>query len=201
MQPTNIKLAATGTNKSRVVIANGTEACFELLGRLCRLKGQIAGIRAFPHGRAMRRFGIIAFLIIAIVPLTGCQMGFDLQIVGTPTEPDFVLSPYSEGLFGGSQPAVDHLSVGEVRDGQNHTVWAIARDPKCAATSHFHYGQTPAEWTAWTKPEPLQPGVTYVVGMSGCGFVGGRAFKILRSKIVSAEGDGDLPIKTVEAMK
>ena len=149
----------------------------------------------------MRRLTTVAVVCFTILPIAGCQMGFYLQIVGAPTEPDFVLSPFENGLFGGSPPAIDNVSVAEVSEGHGHAVWAISRDPRCTVTSRFHYGATPADWTASAKPEPLKPGKTYVVEMSGCGFIGGRAFKILGGKIVSAEGFGDMPIKSVEAMK
>jgi hypothetical protein len=122
--------------------------------------------------------------------------------VGAPTEPDFILSPFQGGLFPGPMPAVDSVEVAEVAEGGHwREIWEMSRDPKCAPTSRFHYGETPPEWHAWTKPEPLQPGVTYVVDMSGCGFAGARAFKILRGKLVSAEGGGDAPVKSIEAMK
>jgi hypothetical protein len=143
----------------------------------------------------------IVVLILAVLPLGSCQWGFDVQLVGSPTALKFVPAG-SNRLFGrGPQPAIDTVEVAEVLPAKSRVVWSISRHPSCLPTSRFRYGVVPVGWNEWTKAQPLKPNVTYVVDMSGCGFGGGRAFKFLRSKIMSQDGTGDAPVRAVEAMK
>ena len=149
----------------------------------------------------MKRAATIALLSLASLTLTSCERGIDIQIAGAPFEPEFLVAGFDNGLFRGPQPGIDNVDVGQARGGQNRALWSIDRDPSCAPTSRFHYGAAPDGWSTRVKGRPLEAGVTYVVSMSGCGFIGGRVFKILRGKIVSADGFGDQPIETISAMK
>jgi hypothetical protein len=148
----------------------------------------------------MRRPLAAVIVLLLTSQLEGCQRGLDLEISGAPLEPDFVLRGY-DGPFGrGPQPGIDQIEVQQV-SGQAHKVWSMSRDPSCTPTYQLRYGVIPTGWTAWTTAEHLNPAETYVVSVSGCGFVGGRAFKILRGSIVSRDGSGDEPIREVEALR
>jgi len=142
----------------------------------------------------MRRLILASAAAAGLFLLTGSSRGFDLRIEGSPSAPRFAFSGF-KGLLGqGPAPALDNLVVGAVGQGP---VWAINREPACAPTPSIRFGAVPPGWTQRVAPKPLRDGVVYVVSGSGCGFFGGRTFKILRGQIVSREGTGDAPIREV----
>ena len=149
-----------------------------------------------------RGFGSSVLATLAALPLGSCERGFRVELAGRPNDPDILLSPFGSGLLAGDQPSIDFLSVWPYVDGrQSRPIWAIDRDPSCRPTPRFHYGTIPPGWTASIAAEPLVPGRTYVLSMSGCGFIGGAAFKNLNSKLVWQEGSGDAPTRAVDAMR
>jgi len=135
---------------------------------------------------------------VAALALSSCERGLNVEITGAPDAPDFFLS--AKGLFRAAEPAVGYLNVAEVSAGRYHPIWGINRGPACTPTPRFHFGTVPAGWRESTGPQRLKEGVTYVLSVSGCGFSGGRVFKILGGHIVSREGTGDDPIKAVQAL-
>jgi len=134
---------------------------------------------------------------VAALLLSSCERGLKIAIVGSPSEPDFLLSAIGGGPLGGPGPAIDNLKVADTQGGP---VWAISRDPACTPTPSFRFGTVPAGWRERSPPQRLREGVTYVLTVSGCGSFGGRTFKLLRGQIVSSDGTGDEPVKSVEAI-
>jgi hypothetical protein len=120
---------------------------------------------------------------VAALALSSCERGLNVEITGAPDAPDFFLS--AKGLFRAAEPAVGYLNVAEVSAGRYHPIWGINRGPACTPTPRFHFGTVPAGWRESTGPQRLKEGVTYVLSVSGCGFSGGRVFKILGGHIVS----------------
>ncbi|HEX7887415.1 MAG TPA: hypothetical protein VF474_15680 [Phenylobacterium sp.] len=125
----------------------------------------------------------------------------EIDVVGSLAKLDFLFSRFRNGPIPGKQPAVDRLEVVQVSGGEGQVVWSISRDPTCVPTPKLAYGGVPTGWKEQVQAEALKPEVTYVLTASGCGFYGGRTFKILRGKIVSKVGNGDMPVREVQAME
>ena len=78
------------------------------------------------------------------------------------------------------------------------------RPPTCKSTDRLddiQYGVVLRGWTQRSELQPLSEGVTYVAYFTGCGAIGGVAFKIVRGGIVYRQGSGDAPVHEVEALR
>jgi hypothetical protein len=128
--------------------------------------------------------------------LSSCQRGLRIEVTGSTVAPDFRL--HRSFLFD-PPPGIDSLVLVEVVNGSSRTVWAIARDPSCAPMQEFRLGRVPDGWRELTAPLPLRAGVTYVLTASGCGFYGGKTFKVLRGRFVARDGNGEAPIRAIQA--
>lgn len=147
----------------------------------------------------MTQIARVLIVGFATAALSSCERGVNIEIVGSPSEPDFLLSTAGLTLWAGPMPGIDNLEV--VQASRGGRVWGISRDPSCTPTPRFRFGVIPGGWRQWSTPQRLQDGVTYVLSVSGCGWLGGRTFKVLGGRIVSRDGFGDEPIKEVQAMK
>lgn len=142
----------------------------------------------------MRRLIPALAAAAGLLLLTGCTRGYDLSIGGSPSAPQFTFSGFKSVFGEGPAPALNDIVVTAEEEGP---AWLITRGSACAPTPPMRFGAVPPGWTQRVAPKPLREGVVYVVSGSGCGFFGGRTFKILRGKIVSREGTGDAPINEV----
>jgi hypothetical protein len=146
----------------------------------------------------MRRCLLVLAVALIALPLASCLHGMDIEVAGQPGQPDFLFS--RAGFLPGKPPSADSLRVDKVSGDASSTVWSISRDPSCEPTRRVQYGVVPAGWREFVASEALAPGVTYVATASGCGFYGGVTFKVLDGKIVARHGNGDMPVREVEAM-
>lgn len=148
----------------------------------------------------MRNLIITLIVTLSALPLASCQRGMEIDVVGSLAKLDFLFSGFRSGPIRGKQPAVDRLEVVQVSGEKRQVVWSISRDQSCSSTHRLAYGDVPAGWKEWVEAQALKSEVTYVLTASGCGFYGGRIFKMVRGKIVSKAGNGDMPVREVQAM-
>ncbi|MDB5471124.1 MAG: hypothetical protein JWR84_2684 [Caulobacter sp.] len=119
----------------------------------------------------------------AALPLAGCSRGVDILVEGPPSAPLFRFR--TAGLFGGKALAFPgSLTVGETGGREVWRIYATRLGPLPDVTT-VRYGQTPPGATQKAPPEPLRPGVGYIVEASGQGYLGAGAFRIEAGRLLA----------------
>jgi hypothetical protein len=145
----------------------------------------------------VRRRSFMAAL--ATFPLGGCQMGADVLVGGEPERPTFAFRRL--GLHLDRQLGVlENLTVGGgFENGGYQETWRIVARSlgDVFPVDDVRYGEVPQGAIERAPAAPLRPGMIYRVEVNSRAYVGGAYFAILRDKLVSARGTGDLPLQQV----